>query len=46
MGELNYEVSNLGRVRNSATGYILNPSIYDNKYYRVTLTHPDKSRRH
>ena len=44
--ELSYEVSNLGRVRNSATGYILKPSIHDNKYYRVTLTNPDKSKKH
>lgn len=32
-----YEVSNLGRVRNTKKGNLLHPHLKDNKYYQITL---------
>ena len=37
-GYINYQVSNIGRVRNSNTGKILRPGISKWKYYSVALT--------
>ncbi len=36
-GYINYQVSNIGRVRNADTGKILKPKIEDNGYYRIGL---------
>ena len=37
-GYLNYQVSNIGRVRNSTTGIILKPVVINTGYFKVTLS--------
>ena len=40
----NYEVSNLGRVRNTKTGQILNPGVSGNGYKQVSIKFKDTNK--
>lgn len=40
----NYEVSNLGRIRNTKTGQILNPGISGNGYKQVSINFKDTNK--
>ena len=44
-GYSNYQVSNIGRIRNSSTWIILKPDITKDGYYRINL-YKNKTRRH
>lgn len=41
---MNYQVSNIGRVRNATTGYILKQHLRKNNYYQITLCKDKKSK--
>ena len=41
----NYEISNLGKVRNRLTGRILKPLLSNTGYYRVNLYNPNNSKK-
>ena len=41
----NYEVSNLGRIRNNKTGQILNPGISGNGYKKVSIKFKDTKKK-
>ena len=43
---LNYQVSNIGRVRNTETGKIFKPSVNSNGYYNVVLRKDGKPYNH
>ena len=45
-GYINYQVSNIGRVRNSKTGRILKPQLGNDGYYDVGLSKDVKFKRH
>jgi hypothetical protein len=45
-GYLNYQVSNIGRVRNTETGKIFKPSVNSNGYYNVVLRKDGKPYNH
>jgi len=40
-GYINYQISNIGRVRNCVTGRILKPRLNGNGYHQVVLTNDD-----
>ena len=43
---LNYEVSEIGGVRNGNTGKMLKPSVINSGYYQVTLSMKNKIKKH